>query len=206
MVVTALGSAPHRASVDSVARPGRRVSAREAMAEFRARGLGEVSGSDLEVYRLVMSPVEFKRLCVRLDTALLGWAEHHHRLTWADGELPFGDDLQDAAEAERRRQWTEQPGVVRHPHRWDWVVVPECQVPGRLRLVEGREFTAVGVRGRLRFRYGVRTIDGGFWLEAFDRDGGFRSIDPGRVRRVHRKARMAPVPKIKPRSRKGARS
>lgn len=76
----------------------------------------------------------------------------------------------------------------------------ELKVPGRLKLVEGREFTAHGVRGRLRFRRAVKPHDGTEpWVEGFDRDGRWRSIRPDRIRTVHAKAKTSPPPQIPPR-------
>ena len=91
-------------------------------------------------------------------------------------ELPFGVDLS----VDLRR--------LRLP------LEPECSLPKRLKLVPGREFTARGVRGRLRFRGVQRNGLGEWWIEAFDCDGRWRSIAPDRVRRVHRKSRTVPVP------------
>ncbi len=180
---------PHRAYLDDVASVTGRVSARKAMAQLQDRGLGDVCSTDLEVYRLVMLPAEFKRLCNRLDKAVIA----HWERTQPDPEpepLPFGQDLQEAADRERRRQWADRPNGEPLPRSWS--VEPECRLPGRLKLVEGREFTATGVRGRLRFRYAIRTTCGEFWIEAFDRDGRFRSLAPGRVRRVHAKSKLHP--------------
>jgi len=160
------------------------------MSQLRARGLGEVSAGDLEVFQLVMSPADFKRLCHRLDRALSEHAESQRRAGWAEDGLPFGEDMQAAADLECRRRWVDRPNG--EPLPLSWSVEAECRVPGRLKLVEGREFTATGVRGRLRFRYAIRTTDGEFWIEAFDRDGRFRSLDPGRVRRVHSKSKLHP--------------
>lgn len=186
----------HRVSMNDLAPSGERVSVRDAMTQLEGRGLGEVCSTDLEVYRLVMSPAEFKRLCNRLDKAIIAHWEHPRT---EPESLPFGEDLQAAADRERRRQWAHRPNGEPLPRCW--AVESECRLPGRLKLVEGREFTAVGVRGRLRFRYAVRTTDGEFWLEAFDRDGGFRSIRPERVKRVHSKPKLHPRrPKIKGRS------
>jgi len=176
--MTATQRAPHRFSIDDAAPVAGRVSAREAMAELEAQGLGGMSSSDLEVYQLVMSPAEFARLCARLDRAV------------TTVELPFGEDLRPAADLERRRQWAHRPNGEPLPR--SWTVETECRVPGRLKLIEGREFTATGVRGRLRFRYAIRTVDGEFWIEAFDREGRFRSLAPGRVRRVHAKSKLHP--------------
>ena len=178
-------SAPHRLYLNDVAPPAGRVSARDAMSQLTERGLAEVCSGDLEVYRLVMSPAEFKRLCCRLDRAVAAHWEQHHS-DQADTEvaaLPFGEDMQHVADRERRRQWADRPNGEPLPRQW--TVLDEVRLPGRLKLVAGREFTATGVRGRLRFRHGIRTTDGEFWVEAFDRDGGFRSIHPDRVRRVH---------------------
>lgn len=176
--MTATARAPHRFSIDDAAPPIDRVSAREAMAELEGQGIGDLSTSDLEVYQLVMSPAEFARLCARLDRAV------------TTAELPFGEDLQPAADLERRRQWVHRPNGEPLPR--SWAIETECRVPGRLKLVEGREFTATGIRGRLRFRYGIRTTDGEFWIEAFDWDGRFRSLAPGRVKRVHAKSKLHP--------------
>jgi len=160
---------PHRVGLDDLAPPGGRVSVRDAMSQLAGRGLGEVCSTDLEVYRLVMSPAEFKRLCNRLDKAIIA---HWERPRIETESLPFGEDLQAAADRERGRQWAHRPNGEPLPRCW--AVEAECRLPGRLRLVEGREFTAVGIRGRLRFRYAVRTTDGEFLLEEFDRDGGLR--------------------------------
>jgi len=182
-------TSPHRAYLDDVASVTGRVSARQAMTQLQDRGLGEVCSTDLEMYRLVMLPAEFKRLCHRLDKAVIAHWEH----TQPDPEpepLPFGDDLQEAVDQERRRQWVHRPNGEPLPRSWS--VEPECRLPGRLKLIEGREFTVTGMRGRFRFRYAVRTTDGAFWLEAFNRDGAFRSIRPERVKRVHAKAKLHP--------------
>ena len=95
--MTAAQRAPHRFSIDDTAPQAGRVSAREAMAVLEAQGIGRMSSSDLEVYQLVMSPAEFARLCARLDRAV------------TTAELPFGEDLQPAADLERRRQWAHRP-------------------------------------------------------------------------------------------------
>ncbi len=196
-------SAPHRVSLDELAPPDKRISAREAMAQFRARGLDTVDSQDVEVYRLVMLPAEFKRLCLRLDRALAERWEQTRRDPAPDpAGLPFGEDLQPAADAVRRHRWETQPGVELHPHRGDWAIDDEHQVPGRLKLIAGREFTASGIRGRLRFHHAVRTIDGHVWLEAFDRDGRYRSVSPDRVRRVHVRSRMGRLPSVAPRARR----
>lgn len=194
---------PHRISLDDLAPDGQRVSAREAMAQIRDRGLDTIESGDVEVYRLVMLPAEFKRLCLRLDRALAEhWEQLRHDTAPEPAGLPFGEDLQPAADAVRRAQWAARPDVVVHPHRGDWAIEDEHQVPGRLKLVGGREFTATGVRGRLRFHHAVRTIDDQVWLEAFDRDGRYRSISPDRVRRVHVKTRMGRLPSVAPRARR----
>ena len=120
--------APHRYSLNDIAPPvGRRVSARDAMAEFRARGLDEVVSADLEVYRLVMLPAEFKRLCRRLDQAIADHVAAQHRPCAAAG-LPFGEDLQEAADrgaapavgrpSERRAAPPPVDGVGRGPPPW----------------------------------------------------------------------------------------
>jgi hypothetical protein len=190
-------------SLEDLAPSGERVSAREALAQIRARGLDQVESQDVEVYRLVMLPVEFKRLCLRLDRTL---AEHWEQVR-RDAEpepagLPFGEDLQPAADAARRSQWAPRDDIEFHPHRGDWAIEDEHQVPGRLKLVGGREFTVNGIRGRLRFHHAVRTIDGHVWLEAFDRDGRYRSISPDQGRRVHRTSRMGRLPSVAPRTRR----
>lgn len=176
--------------MDDLAPVGERVSARDAMADLRVRGLGEVCSGDLEVYQLVMSPAEFKRLCARLDRAIAEHAETQHRAGWSNEGLPFGDDLQEAADRERRRQWADRPNGEPLPRCW--TVEETCQVPGRLKLVEGREFTATGIRGRLRFHRAVRTTDGEFWIDAYDIDGRYRSLRPERVKRVHSKSKLHP--------------
>lgn len=95
-------SSPHRFSVNDLAPAGKRVSSRDAMAQLRARGLDDVRSDDLEVYRLVMLPADFKRLCHRLDQALVEHRNKVNQAAWSDVELPFGADLRE--DAGRSRQ------------------------------------------------------------------------------------------------------
>lgn len=83
-------------------------------------------------------------------------------------------------------------------------VVEELKVPGRLVLTPGREFTAHGVRGRLRFKQGVIPEDGEPWADGYDRDGRTRSIRISKIRKVHAKSKTKPPDQIKPRPPKGA--
>ena len=183
VVTVRLRAAPHRATAP--APPVVRSTAATAFQELEASGLGEVCGSDLEVYRLVLLPAEFKRLCNRLDAAL---ADHAKRTE--DLELPFGADLQPEVDRVRRRRWTHRPNG--EPLPLSWSVHEVWRIPGRMVLTSGREFTASGVRGRLRFRYTITTDAGECWIEAFDRDGRYRSLSPDRVRTVHRKPKLRP--------------
>ncbi len=183
VVTVRLRDAPHRTTVPGPAVA--RSTAATAFEELAASGLGEICGSDLEVYRLVLSPAEFKRLCNRLDAAL---ADHAKRAV--EVELPFGADLQPEADRERRRRWAHRPGG--EPLPLSWTVHEVWRNPGRLVLTPGREFSARGVRGRLRFRHTITTDCGECWVEAFDRDGRYRSLDPSRVRTVHRKPKLRP--------------
>ncbi len=183
-----LRSAPHRVTTDQIKPPAPRSTAAKAFEELSASGLDQVCSSDLEVYRLVMLPAEFKRLCHRLDTALADTHRNHSETV--ELELPFGSDLQTAADRERGRRWGHRPNG--EPLPTTWTVHEVWRIPGRLVLVRGREFTATGVRGRLRFRHAIVTTDGESWIEAFDRDGRYRSLAPERVRTVHRKPRLHP--------------
>ena len=65
-----LRNASHRVDANRIGQPVDRTTAAKAFDQLSADGLNEVCTSDLEVYRLVMLPAEFKRLCNRLDTAL----------------------------------------------------------------------------------------------------------------------------------------
>jgi hypothetical protein len=178
-----LREAPHRFTAARFSPPVIRSTAAKAFEELSATGLDDVSAPDLEVYRLVLLPAEFKRLCVRLDAAL---ADHVNRTV--DLELPFGSDLQHDVDRARRRRWAHRPNAEPLPQ--SWTVHEVWRIPGRLVLTTGREFTTTGIRGRLRFRYTVTTDSGECWLEAFDRDGRYRSLDPARVRTVHRKPKL----------------
>lgn len=75
--------------------------------------------------------------------------------------------------------------------------VDEITIPGRATLSPGTEFTARGIRGRLRFRQAVHTPDGS-WVDAHDKDGRTRSIALDRVTRVHRDRRTKPPQQWKP--------
>ena len=181
-----LRSAPHRVDSDRLAPKAARATAARAFDQLSAGGLDEVCSSDLEVYRLVMLPAEFKRLCHRLDAALADI--HRNRMEVSELALPFGSDLQPAADRERGRRWAHRPNG--EPFPTTWTVHEVWRIPGRMVLVQGREFTAAGVRGRLRFRHAIVTAAGESWVEAFDREGRYRSLAPDRVRTVHRKPRL----------------
>lgn len=80
--------------------------------------------------------------------------------------------------------------------------IEELKVPGRLVLTPGREFTAEGVRGRVRFVRGVIPDDGEPWADGHDRDGRWRSIRISRIRKVHSKSKTKPPKQFKPRPRR----
>ena len=182
-----LHTAPHRVPVDQVTPAAKRTTAAKALDQLTADGLDQVCSSDLEVYRLVMLPAEFKRLCNRLDAALNQPTQDPDETTSAL-MLPFGSDLQPSVDRERRRRWAHRPNS--EPLPTTWTVHEIWRIPGRMVLVQGREFTATGVRGRLRSRHAIVTTTGNSWVEAFDRDGRYRSLSPDRVRTVHRKSRL----------------
>lgn len=81
----------------------------------------------------------------------------------------------------------------------------ELQVPNRLTLTPGREFTATGIRGRLRFHRGVLPDNGEPWADAYDKDGRYRSIRISRIRRVHRQCKTRPAQGLRPQPRKTRR-
>lgn len=186
-----LRSSPTRVQLIDVGPPiSERVSVDDAMTEVRERGIASVVSADLEVYRLVMSPVEFKRLCNRLDRELAAFHQQQNHASWSDVALPFGADIEADVRRERLESWGDRPNG--EPFPLSWTVESECQIPGRLKLVVGREFTVRGVRGRLRFRHAVRTDAGEWWVEGWDLDGRCRSVDPSRVRVVHAKSKVRP--------------
>lgn len=150
---------------------------RKALAELRGRGLDEVVPEDLEVYRLVMQPASFRQLCHRLDT----------ETTRRQLGLPFGVDVDAEWRADRRRAWVTRPNG--EPFPLAWTIHPDYRLPGRLKLTAGREFSVTGERGRFRFRHAVTTDTGECWVEAWDREGRWRSIRPERIRVVHTKTR-----------------
>lgn len=76
-------------------------------------------------------------------------------------------------------------------------VVDEITIPGRAPLAPGVEFTARGVRKRLRFRRAVITPNGS-WVDAYDQDGRARSIAFDRVTTVHRTRKTRPPQQWKP--------
>ena len=123
--MTAARAVGHRFSTDDLAPPAGRLSARDALTQLQDRGLDQVSGSDLEVYRLVMLPAEFKRLCARLDRAVIAHYEQTRRGAWSAEGLPFGTDLQPAVDRERRRRWAHRPNGEPLPRCWS--VETECQ-------------------------------------------------------------------------------
>lgn len=172
------------------ATPGPGVSVREAWAQLRARGVGDLSADELEVYRLVMLPASFKRLCLRLDAEVTATARNGVAVVEAL-ELPFGADLGEEVRRARRRAWVDRPNGEPLPRSWS--VATEFRVSGRLKLVPGREFSVSGERGRFRFRHAVVTDSGERWIEAWDARGRFRSIRPERVRVVHAKQRLRPT-------------
>lgn len=79
----------------------------------------------------------------------------------------------------------------------------ELKISGRLVLVPGREFTANGIRGRLRFVRGVVPAEGEPWADGHDKDGRYRSVRVSRIRKVHAKAKTSPPDQIKPKPPKG---
>ena len=167
-------AADHRVSIDDVP-VVERVTVEAAVSEVEARGLTPDGVDDLEVYRLVMSPVEFKRLKNRLAKLRLEAAP----------QLPFGVELDPERHKRRLRALVDRPNGEAYPTQWE--IISECRLPGRLMLVPGREFTVAGIRGRLRFRHMVRTDTGEVWLDGWDSEGRWRSVRPERVRTVHRK-------------------
>jgi hypothetical protein len=172
-------AADHRASINDVPVVGR-VSVEAAVAELEAGGLAADGADDLEVYRLVMSPAQFKRLQNRLATLRLQ----------AEPQLPFGADVEADWKRERLEAWAYRPNGEPLPSSWS--PRTEVRLPGRLKLVPGREFTVSGIRGRLRFRHGIVTDNGEFWLDGWDSEGRCRSVHPDRVRTVHRKSKTRP--------------
>ena len=142
----------------------RRSSAAEALAELQAAGLDQVGADDLEPYRVVLSPAEFKRLEHRVAAAAVGERWRNHQ-----GELSFGTDM--AA---------------------GWTITDEFKIAGRPQLVPGREFSVWGFRGRLVFHRAVATDSGALWLEGWDEDDRCRAITPDRVRTIHRTTRPIP--------------
>ncbi len=184
--------APHRFSLDDLApKPGKRLRATDAMKQVEASGVAEVGIDDLELYRLLLSPVEFKRFLNRLDKAVADhWRQVNHA-SWTEPELPFGSDID--AEAKHKRlmtDWCDRPDGEPFPP--SWTVTTVFQIPGRLKLVAGREFTVRGVRGRLRFRHAVTTNTGDTWVDGWDASGRCHSICVDRVRTVHAKAKLHP--------------
>ncbi len=161
--VPQLRASPSRVGIHDGAPIACRSTAAEALSELRAAGLDQVGADDLEPYRVVLSPAEFKRLEHRLAAAVAEhWRNHQ-------GELPFGTDM--AAE---------------------WTITEEFKLPGRPQLVPGREFSVWGFRGRLVFHRAVTTDSGAMWLEAWDEDDRCRAITPDRVRTIHRTTRPIP--------------
>ncbi len=161
--MTGLRASPHRSGVHDVAPILPRSTAADALAELQAAGLDQVGADDLETYRVVLSPAEFKRLEHRLAAVVAEhWRNHQ-------GELPFGTDM--AAE---------------------WTITEEFKLPGRPLLTPGREFSVWGFRGRLVFHRAVSTGSGALWLEGWDEDDRCRAITPDRVRTIHRATRATP--------------
>ncbi len=78
----------------------------------------------------------------------------------------------------------------------------EIKIPGRLVLTPGREFTARGIRGRLRFRRAVIPEDGEPWVDGHDRDGRCRSVRISKIKTVHAKSKTKIPNQIKPGKRK----
>ncbi|MEZ5407691.1 MAG: hypothetical protein R2761_06680 [Acidimicrobiales bacterium] len=166
---------------------------RGALDELRARGLADIASADLEVYRLVMLPATFQKLCHRLDVEVANLTRDRMR-AHACPELPFGADLAGEVAAsmavERRRQWAIRPNG--EPYPLTWSIHREFSLPGRARLVTGREFSVRGERGRFRFRHAVTTDTGETWVDAWDGEGRCRSLRPERIRVVHVKSKVRP--------------
>lgn len=166
---------------------------RGALDELRARGLADMTANDLEVYRLVMLPATFQKLCHRLDAEVANLTRDRLRADVCP-ELPFGADLAGevaaSMAAERRRQWVARPNG--EPYPLTWSIHLEFRLPGRARLMPGREFSVRGERGRFRFRHAVTTDTGETWVDAWDGEGRCRSLRPERIRVVHVKSKVRP--------------
>lgn len=166
---------------------------RGALDDLRGQGLADITAADLEVYRLVMLPATFQKLCHRLDAEVANLTRERHQAHTCP-ELPFGVDLAGevaaSMAAERRRRWVTRPNG--EPYPLTWTVHPEFRLPGRARLVPGREFSVRGERGRFRFRHAVTTDTGATWVDAWDGEGRCRSWLPDRIRVVHVKSKVRP--------------
>jgi len=112
---------------------------RGALDDLRAQGLADITAADLEVYRLVMLPATFQKLCHRLDAEVANLTRERHQAHTCP-ELPFGADLAGevaaSMAAERRRRWVTRPNG--EPYPLTWTVHPECRLPGRCRGVSSR--------------------------------------------------------------------
>lgn len=72
--------------------------------------------------------------------------------------------------------------VKPHPH---WEIHNTINIEGKGELAPGYEFTIRGKRGRLLFTRAVtNTQTGDTWIDAHDKDGRARSLDPSQVGRV----------------------
>ena len=166
---------------------------RGALDDLRAQGLSDITAADLQVYRLVMLPATFQKLCHRLDAEVANLTRDRQRAHVCP-ELPFGADLAGevaaSMAAERRRRWVARPNG--EPYPLTWSIHPEFRLPGRARLVAGREFSVRGERGRFRFRHAVTTDTGETWVDAWDGEGRCRSLRPERIRVVHVKSKVRP--------------
>lgn len=71
-----------------------------------------------------------------------------------------------------------------------WVKADEYQANGR-HITRGTELRITGERGRFRFVTHTTTPTSE-WVDVWDKDGRWRSFNPGRIRTVHVKRRMRP--------------
>ncbi len=187
-----VASAPHRFNLNDLApHPGKALKASEAMKQVEGQGVDQVGADDLELYKLLLSPAEYKRFLHRLDKAVADHWRNLNRSQWTETELPFGTDI-DAQMKEDRRQAEWVTRADGEPFPPSWTVTTEYLIPGRLKLIVGREFSVRGLRGRLRFRHAVTTDGGDVWVDGWDTAGRCHSIGIDRVRVVHAKSKVHP--------------